>query len=108
MCSRNRCTEELYLQTDYDLQATLVETVLRLLGTTEKEMFASRWFAVESVKSAFLSIKNQDFENVCKTLSEIDSHPFCSVLDLCTAFLVFLMSGQDRVVKFSLYHAEFI
>ena len=69
MCNISKYTDKLYLQIDYDLQATLVETVLRLLGTTEREMFAGRWFAVESVKSAFLSIKNQDFENVCKIMS---------------------------------------
>ena len=53
------------LKTDYDLQATLVEAVLRILEPKEKEDFAKRWFSEFAEREAFLAIQNQDFENVC-------------------------------------------
>lgn len=49
---------------DYDVQATYVEAVLRVLDHGEKEDYNNKWFSEEAVKAAFLAIQNHDFENV--------------------------------------------
>ena len=49
---------------DYDLQATYVEAALRILEPAEKEELGGTWFPQQAVRTAFLAIQNQDFENV--------------------------------------------
>ena len=40
--------------------------MFRLLNDSEKKQYAEKWFKTEMVRTAFLSVKNEDFEKVCK------------------------------------------
>jgi len=47
---------------DYELQATIMEAIFRLISPEDKEKFASYWFTSKSVQNLFLSIRNEEFE----------------------------------------------
>ena len=53
---------------DYELQATIMEAVFRLMPVTDKEKFASYWFEMKTIQNSFLSIRNEEFETVSSTL----------------------------------------
>ena len=54
---------------DYELQATIMEAIFRLISPEDKEKFASYWFSSKSVQNLFLSIRNEEFETVSKLYS---------------------------------------
>ena len=49
---------------DYELQATIMEAIFRLISPEDKEKFASYWFDAKNIQNSFLSIRNEEFETV--------------------------------------------
>ncbi len=49
---------------DYELQVGMTECLFRLTHTGDRPEFAKKWFADEEFLTAFLQIRDSDFENV--------------------------------------------
>lgn len=49
---------------DYELQATLMEALFRLVGIDEKCQLTKQWFSTMQLQNSFMAIRNEDFETV--------------------------------------------
>ena len=49
---------------DYELQATYMEVLFRLVTTEEKDQLLAKWFTSEQMRNLFSSIRNEEFETV--------------------------------------------
>lgn len=50
---------------DYELQATVMETIFRVSDMDQKKSYLNKWFTCENTRNAFMNIKNEEFETVC-------------------------------------------
>ena len=49
---------------DYELQATYMEALFRLVTTEEKDQLLAKWFTSEQMRNLFSNIRNEEFEMV--------------------------------------------
>jgi len=51
---------------DYELQATLMEALFRLVSIDEKCQLTKQWFSTTQLQNSFMAIRNEDFETDCR------------------------------------------
>ncbi|KAM9350340.1 LOW QUALITY PROTEIN: synaptonemal complex protein 2 [Symphorus nematophorus] len=51
---------------DYDLQTALMEALCRMGTPTQRKEMADRWFSMEHVATAFVKIRDSEFETDCR------------------------------------------
>ncbi|XP_055078737.1 synaptonemal complex protein 2 [Periophthalmus magnuspinnatus] len=51
---------------DYDFQTTLMEALCRMATCEQRKQLAHRWFTIEHVSTAFVKIKDSEFETDCR------------------------------------------
>ncbi|XP_059189388.1 synaptonemal complex protein 2 isoform X2 [Centropristis striata] len=51
---------------DYDLQTALMEALCRMATPNQRKELADRWFSMEHVASAFVRIRDSEFETDCR------------------------------------------
>lgn len=49
---------------DYDLQVALMEALCRMTSHAQRRELADQWFSMEVVASAFIKIRDSEFETV--------------------------------------------
>lgn len=49
---------------DYDLQTALMEALCRMATPEQRKELADRWFSMQHVASAFVKIRDSEFETV--------------------------------------------
>ena len=49
---------------DYDLQTALMEALCRMATPAQRKEMADRWFSMEHVATAFVKIRDSEFETV--------------------------------------------
>lgn len=52
------------LVSDYDLQTALMEALCRMATPEQRKELADRWFSMQHVASAFVKIRDSEFETV--------------------------------------------
>lgn len=57
---------------DYDLQAAMLEAIYRMTMAPQRREFVQNWFTMDFVASAFLKIREPQFETVRSPLSASD------------------------------------
>ncbi|XP_044207947.1 synaptonemal complex protein 2 isoform X3 [Thunnus albacares] len=51
---------------DYDLQTALMEALCRMASPDQRKELADRWFSMQHVASAFVKIRDSEFETDCR------------------------------------------
>ena len=49
---------------DYELQATYMEALFRLVTIEDKDQLLAKWFTSDQMRNLFSSIRNEEFETV--------------------------------------------
>ena len=56
---------------DYELQATYMEALFRLVTIEDKDQLLAKWFTSDQMRNLFCSIRNEEFETVSCKFSDL-------------------------------------